>query len=119
MILVVAGGRDYRLDWNDYVLLERAFNDLKPCELRHGGCRGVDSDVARFAAREFPGTKIVRYAADWKVHGRAAGPIRNAKMMVGADALLWFPGGSGTKNAIQCAESAGLQLFTPAYWESK
>ena len=52
------------------------------------------------------------YPADWKRHGKAAGPIRNAEMAEVADALIAFWDGQshGTKSMIELAKRKGLQV---------
>ncbi len=58
-----------------------------------------------------PGTKGTREA--WneqaaKANGKAAGPIRNQEMADYADALIAFPGQSGTYDTIRRATRKGL-----------
>lgn len=85
--------------------------------LRHGApacvidgfCRGVD-EVAHQHARD-RGWACERFPADWNEHGKSAGPIRNAKMVSKADALLAIraPGESrGTDGICAMARMAGL-----------
>lgn len=54
---------------------------------------------------------VLSYPADWKTHGKAAGPIRNAQMVDVADALLalWDGESAGTKNAIKLARARQAQ----------
>lgn len=54
----------------------------------------------------------LNYPADWEKHGRAAGPIRNEKMLIVGtpDMVLAFPGGRGTADMIRKAEAAGLPV---------
>jgi hypothetical protein len=59
------------------------------------------------------------HPADWKRHGRAAGPIRNAEMVaLGADVCLALPIGlsPGTRGCIDLAEAAGIPVrcYEPA-----
>jgi hypothetical protein len=51
--------------------------------------------------------KCVVYKAEWQVHGRAAGPIRNRKLINNSVRLIAFPGpkSTGTYNAIRLAQS--------------
>jgi hypothetical protein len=46
---------------------------------------------------------VKKYPADWKLYGKAAGPIRNAVMAKSADALIavWDGESRGTRNVIQ------------------
>jgi hypothetical protein len=54
-----------------------------------------------------------RHCADWTTHGKAAGPIRNARMVaLGADVCLAFPKGEsrGTRGCMRLAEKAGIRV---------
>lgn len=92
------------------------------CGLRHdldslSRMRGVDRLADEWAhARGIP---VTRVAADWRTHGRCAGPIRNARMAaMGADLCVALPlasepdawGGRtysrGTDDMILCAGRA-------------
>jgi hypothetical protein len=57
-----------------------------------------------------------RFPADWDTHGRAAGPIRNQRMLdVGKpDFVIAFPGGHGTANMVRKAKAAGVQVLEVA-----
>lgn len=89
---VVIGGcrdfTDYRIlcDFVDACLVRvAARTDI--CILS-GGCRGVDEMGERYAAEH--GYAVERFPADWKRHGRAAGPIRNRQMVDAADCVIAF-----------------------------
>jgi hypothetical protein len=45
----------------------------------HGGCKGADS-IGGYLAKQFNMTVEV-YKADWKLHGKSAGPKRNQQML--------------------------------------
>ncbi len=117
MILAVTGGRDYCPDWSDYVRIDRAILKLGVTTLRHGGCRGADLAVADHVAHNFANVRVVLFAADWKKHGRAAGPRRNALMLRGADALLALPGGKGTADACQRAKDLLVPVYDLSKWD--
>lgn len=79
-------------------------------ELMQGGADGAD-----YLANEWAKTKagIKRWVckADWKKHGRSAGPIRNARMLEWKpDLVVAFPGGRGTKNMVTQAQAAGVPV---------
>ena len=59
------------------------------------------------------GLSVEVHRADWRTHGRAAGPIRNAQMVAaGATVCLAFPLGEsrGTRGCMQLAERAGIPV---------
>lgn len=121
MRVLVCGGRDYSASdaWN---WLERNLKDelafatgchsaLTIDAIIHGGARGADEGAARWAASEH--VKVLAYPADWKKHGKAAGPIRNQRMIDEAkpDIVVAFPGGRGTADMIRRAEAAGIDII--------
>lgn len=55
----------------------------------HGACRGADRLCGRVA--ESLGYGVVSVPADWDTHGKAAGIIRNQKMLTDhPDIAFWF-----------------------------
>lgn len=107
--ILVCGGRDY----NDR---RRVFNNLarwadeRPIHIIQGGADGADRLAVEFArARSLPYTT---YPADWKRHGRRAGPLRNQQMLDEGkpDIVLAFPGGRGTASMVRLAEDAGVDV---------
>ena len=77
------------------------------------GAPGADSGGRIFGEQN--GAPVVTYAADWKAHGRAAGPIRNQRMIDGGkpDLVITFPGGRGTADMVRRAEKAGIEVTRP------
>lgn len=55
---------------------------------------------------------VAEFPADWKIHGKAAGPIRNALMSWYSTHLVAFWDGrsAGTKHMIETAKRDGLQV---------
>lgn len=111
--LVVCGGRDYQ----DSVKVERVLEMAHQSAQRHGfelvliegGASGVDAFAHRWAHRK--GVRQETFAADWKAFGKAAGPLRNRRMLeAGADLVLAFPGGKGTADMVRQARRAGVQV---------
>jgi hypothetical protein len=62
------------------------------------------------------GIPVKPYPADWRLHGRAAGPIRNTLMLVEGrpDLVVAFPGGQGTADMTKKALRAGVKVWRPA-----
>ena len=52
------------------------------------------------------------YPADWRTHGRAAGPLRNARMIAEGkpDLVIAFKGNRGTQDCCRKAEAAGIPV---------
>lgn len=112
--ILVTGSRHLE----DYSLVHRAIADAA-AELGgdaivvHGAARGADS-LADRAAREL-GVKTEPHSAKWRSEGKAAGPLRNQRMVdLGADvALVFLVAGLanvGTKDCWRRAERAGIPV---------
>lgn len=109
MKLIIAGGRDYRLDDADYDKLD-AIHERHPVdEVVSGGAAGADACGEFWAWHR--GIPVKRFPADWATHGLRAGPIRNEAMAAYADAVALFPGGRGTENMRRNAVAAGIEIF--------
>lgn len=56
---------------------------------------------------------IKLFPAQWRTHGKAAGPIRNREMALYADALVavWDGRSRGTKSMIDLAYQHGLKVY--------
>jgi hypothetical protein len=79
----------------------------------HGACpTGADYFANMYA--EWKGYEVEKYPAEWKIFGKAAGPIRNQVMVdSGADVVLAFknPDSRGTQDCINRAKKAGLKVI--------
>lgn len=114
MKILVCGGRDF----DDRGLLEEELTYLM-CEheitaIIHGAARGADSLAGEFA-RDYL-IQEIRFPADWKKDGKAAGPIRNQRMLDEGkpDFVVAFPGGTGTADMVKRAMAAGIKVkFIP------
>jgi hypothetical protein len=109
--LLVCGGRDYSDTARLTEVLDRVRLHLGAIELIiiHGGCpTGADAMADKWA--EDRGVERIVFLADWKNQGRAAGPIRNQKMLDdGApDGVIAFPGGRGTADMMKRATKLNL-----------
>lgn len=102
---IIAGGRDYQLTEGDLAKLD----GLPIREVVSGGSTGVDRAGEEWA--ESRGIPVKRFPADWKQHGRGAGPRRNQEMAEYADAVVLFPGGRGTASMRSKAERAGIRIY--------
>lgn len=79
--------------------------------LIHGGASGADFMAGKFA--EWLHIPCKEYPADWKKHGKAAGPIRNAHMLADSkpDLVVAFAGGAGTADMVAKARAAGVEVL--------
>lgn len=73
MKVIIAGGRDYSFSVRDLNLLDALHKEHGFSEVVSGGAWGADFEGKQWAARN--GVFVKRFPADWKKHGRAAGPI--------------------------------------------
>ena len=121
MKFLITGGRDYRPTPEDEEWYLDLLHELQPTEVHHGAARGADAWAGMVAARN--GFRVVEHPADWKRHGRAAGPIRNKEMaalMFPVDKLVRFPGGKGTEDMTVRALLVGMEVLrSPSYWPEK
>lgn len=113
MRILVCGGRDYRDTACVTDSLERLRRAGLISLLIHGDASGADRLASQWAREA--GMDQVSYPANWKAHGRAAGPMRNRRMLHHGrpQALVAFPGGRGTADMISLARQAGLPVWQP------
>jgi hypothetical protein len=114
--LIVAGGRDF----NNYELLAEKLNEFANnhpdnVSIVSGAARGADAFGAYFAKKN--NVKLHEFPADWELHGKAAGFIRNKKMGDFADGLLAFWDGEsrGTKHMIDYMNSLKKPVQVVSY----
>ena len=110
MKVLVCGGRNFRSPAQVFRALDRLHQEKPITELMQGGATGADQFAMEWAATK---PEIKRYVchADWETHGRAAGPIRNEKMLTWKpDLVVAFPGGVGTADMVRRAEAAGVPV---------
>lgn len=89
--------------------LDSRFNSIS--QVICGGAQGADSHGATWA--DELAIPVRYFRADWKTHGKAAGPIRNREMAQNAEALIaiWDGTSKGTHNMIKESKRAGLLIF--------
>ncbi len=83
MRAIIAGGRDYAWTEADFGRLDRLRAEHGITEVVSGGATGADRLGELWAKSRALPRRVFR--ADWKTHGRAAGPRRNAEMAAYAD----------------------------------
>ena len=112
--VIIAGGRDFQ---NTELLQEEMFylqQTLDVDEIVSGGARGADKLGEIWAGNDTP---VTPFPADWDLHGKAAGYIRNKEMAEYADVLVAFWDGKskGTKHMIDLALAGGLLVKVVKY----
>lgn len=110
--LIVAGGRDYQDEATVFAVLDRIHRERIIAEIIHGDAPGADTLAGRWAKAR--GVTCTPCPADWKAHGKAAGPIRNRYMLtLTPDGVVLFPGGRGTADMRAAALHAGVKVWEP------
>jgi len=108
MKVIIAGGRTFvPTEAHCLVLCEQ--KELLPITEVVSGCaKGADAFGEWWASEH--GIPVKEFPANWGRYGRGAGPIRNRQMAEYADALIAFPGGSGTRHMLRTAKELGLVI---------
>lgn len=103
---VIAGSRhfnDYKRLKNELDIIFRFYNVKAEITIISGGCRGADALGERYAREN--GIPLEIFEAEWDKYGRAAGPIRNEKMVEYSSAVIcfWDNKSRGTFSLIKLA----------------
>lgn len=109
MKVIVCGDRN----WTSIQKIREVFMSLPITQVIEGGARGADGMAADVAA-EF-GVPVKEFKAEWEKYGKAAGPIRNNKMLnEKPDLVIAFHNdlgkSKGTKNMIEQAKREGVKV---------
>lgn len=114
MRVLICGGRDYGVTEHERLRIAWQLSGLH-VEKRFtfvidGGARGVDACAREF--REMAGLEGQTFKAEWLSYGRAAGPIRNQRMIDEGkpDLVIAFPGGRGTADMVRRARAADIEV---------
>jgi hypothetical protein len=113
MRVLVAGTRTITPTFDELetaiALLPEWLTEFEPITVINGGAKGVDITSTAFAMDA--GFQYVIYPADWKTHGRAAGPIRNKQMVdsgIDAAVIFWDQKSRGTGHMLRLLEEAQI-----------
>lgn len=109
MKVLVTGGRDYA----DVQTLERVLDEIDDKTridvVIHGDYRGADKMADKWAIER--GIHVFRCPTLWHYYDEAAGPRRNAAMLLAVpDLVVAFPGGEGTARMVRLAKRAGVKV---------
>lgn len=109
--VLVCGGRDYQDRERLFVVLDEHHARQPITVLIEGGADGADRFASMWAFEHEIDSDT--FFAKWKVHGRAAGPIRNQRMIDEGrpDVVIAFPGGRGTADMMKRARAAGVEVI--------
>ena len=112
MKVLVCGGRDY----DDQAFVSQTLSSFVITTIMQGGAEGADTLAQNYALAHF--IPLWTFRANWKEHGKAAGPIRNQSMLDYGkpDLVIAFPGGRGTADMVRRAKKAGVlvHIASPA-----
>jgi hypothetical protein len=110
--ILVCGGRKF----SDDELLNKTLDEhcrnrnISDIVIIHGGASGADTLADVWATSN--GCEIRKYLADWDEWGKAAGPMRNSKMLTENPNIVFaFPGGAGTADMIKKSQAAGIPVI--------
>lgn len=110
--VLVCGGRDF----SDVELLDGTLDAIDSSRgpiktIIHGNAPGADYWARTWAVEQ--GRLEAPFRADWHAHGKAAGPLRNQRMLDEGrpDLVVAFPGGRGTADMVRRAKAAGLEVI--------
>lgn len=122
--VIICGGRHFK----DYECLESVMSEVMSkiapwrdvIEIVSGHCEGADQLGELYAKKHGLPCKV--FPAQWKKHGRAAGPIRNSEMVKYASeaemsVVIAFrsPRTKGTNDTVKKATKQGFKVFVIDY----
>lgn len=119
MRILVTGSRDWPEE--DWRVISDTLWEINPFVGRehwliHGGARGVDTIASNVIATW--NWQVQRVTAQWAEHGRAAGPMRNQRMVdMNPDVCIVFRRNM-SRGATDCgtrAERAGIKTYWIEY----
>lgn len=110
MRVLVCGGRDFEDESAVINYLFRIDDERKITSIIHGGANGADklggqaAQLLQVPCQVFP--------ANWKRDGKAAGPLRNQRMLDEGkpDLVVAFKGGKGTADMVRRARAAAIEV---------
>jgi YspA, cpYpsA-related SLOG family len=111
MRVLVCGGRNYSDRAALFAKLDEIDRDQHISLIISGCAKGADTLALDWSRKwDLP---VTMYPADWKAHGRAAGPFRNQLMIDNGkpDLVLAFSGGTGTADMVRRARTAGVRVI--------
>ncbi len=112
MKVLVCGSRSWGDDRDQrYKVYDRIGDLPRDATIIHGGAAGADRLAANAAHRR--GNPVEEFLADWGLHGRRAGIVRNLEMLDQEPDLVlafWDGESRGTKHTIDEATRRGIPV---------
>jgi hypothetical protein len=104
--VLVCGGRDYRDYKRVWRILDEMHKNHPITAIIEGGAAGADRYAAHWAIQHDVAHET--FGANWERDGRAAGVLRNQRMLDVAEPelVVAFPGGRGTADMVRRAHAA-------------
>jgi hypothetical protein len=111
MRVLVCGGRNFVDRAMLFRVLDALHDQYKISVVIHGMARGADLLAEHWAL--YNKVPPYRFHALWDKQGKAAGPLRNQRMLDKGkpDMVVAFPGGNGTRDMMRKAIAAHVQLL--------
>jgi hypothetical protein len=107
--VLVCGGRDF----NDWEAMNEAlcYHASDADKIIHGGAQGADNLSGQWA--KAAGIPCRVFKADWMKYKKAAGPIRNQRMIDEGkpNLVIAFQGGKGTRDMLNRARKALVTII--------
>lgn len=114
--LLICGGREYQ----DYPHLHQKIDQFRKYikdnfgqdlgSIIHGGAKGADTLAGKYALDNQLKHQV--FPAQWDLHGKSAGPKRNAEMLAqDPHYVIGFFGGTGTKHMVNIAKAKGTMTW--------
>lgn len=119
MRILVCGGRDYADRAQVEAALDAVHRKHGITLLIEGGARGADRLARRWAERR--AVPVRTCEAEWNKYRKAAGILRNARMLAEErpEAAVAFPGGSGTADMVARLRAAGVPVWLVGDWPAR
>lgn len=111
--IAVTGGRNLSDQKLVADTLSKVYDETPFTILVHGGAKGADHLSARWALDSRCEVSAIMFRAEWKAHGRGAGPKRNETMLAVTEPFLLvaFKGGTGTADCVRRAREKNIRVL--------
>jgi hypothetical protein len=109
---IICGGRNWDDAQATFQILDQIDKEYGIGTVISGGARGADNLAEAWAHARNKQLKV--FPAQWTLHGKAAGFIRNDQMLRDGepDLVIAFPGGSGTGHMTKNAIKKGVKTLS-------